>query len=80
MVLTNLRDYVNEAKERYDKHANEFFKRFGVYPSIPFEDENLIYAVLDYYGAMGEFTADDLEFWRMNTDITEDDINYILEE
>lgn len=80
MKLTTLQDYVAQAKKRYEDDQAEWRERNGGhYSSIPFEDEQLVFAICDYHSMKGELTEEDYQFLDEAYDFTKHDINSLLD-
>ena len=79
MELTTLQDYVAKSKKEYEDDQAEWKERNGGhYSGIPFEDEQLIFAILDYYTMKGEFTQEELDWLNREYDIDEHEVNLLI--
>lgn len=75
MALTNIKDYIEQAKSEYDKHL----KKNPTY-SIPFEDEDLVYAIAEYYSMRGKFTDEEYLYLEKVWHFDQTDIKLIIGE
>lgn len=69
-----LPDYIARAEEEY----NQFVLDHPGY-SIPFEDESLLNTILDWYGFMGEFSETELIYLKNTWDLSQHDIEFLIE-
>lgn len=65
-------DYIAYAQESYRSHEKEY--------DIPFEDEKLIWIILDWGSMFGEFTEDEKQYLEQEWNITEYELKKITEE
>lgn len=78
MELTTLQDYVAQAKREYDEKQKKFEEKYGFPSEIPFEDEGLVYAILDWHSMKGEFTQEELDWLREEYDFEDYDIEFLV--
>ena len=63
MGLTNLKNYVEQKRKEYEEWQEEGRAK-GLPRSMPFEEENLVWAIGDYLSMKGEFTEEDVEYLK----------------
>lgn len=79
MKLTTLKAYIEQKQKEHDDHITEYkMRNNGHYSGIPFEEENLIWAIQDWYGMKGEFTEEELYYLEKTWGLNQVDIESIV--
>lgn len=66
-----LADYIDLAREDYNRDHDPDY-------SIPFEDEELVWAIQEWYGMMGCFSKGELKFLKDEYGFEDYDLEFLL--
>lgn len=78
MELTTLQAYIERAQLEYDLDQQEREFRYHSRSPISFEEENLIYAIQDWYSMRGEFTEEEYEYLEKTWGLTKDEVDFAV--
>lgn len=73
-----LKEHIEKAKARYNIRQVEHLETYGFPSEIPFEDEDLLWAIQDWYGSIGEFSEEELRYLEEVWDLDQIDIEFLL--
>lgn len=75
-----LKAYIQQKQNEYIDHVVECkMRNNGYYSGIPFEEEELIWAIQDWYSMKGEFTEEELYYLEAIWDLDQCDIESIVD-
>lgn len=72
--MTTLQFYIEDAKCRYDQRVQE-----NPNHSIPFENEELVWAIQGWYSMKGNFTKTELKYLRDVWNLEANDIEFLVQ-
>ncbi|MDE7088629.1 MAG: hypothetical protein K2O54_00760 [Prevotella sp.] len=73
-----LEQHIQKAKAYYNIRQVEHLETYGFPSEIPFEDEDLPWAIQEWYGAIGEFSQEELDYLKEKWDLEDYDIEFLL--
>lgn len=73
----SLKEYIEAAHDAYKIRSLEHRRKYHESYSIRFEDEELIWAIQEWFGAVGEFSDDELFYLEEVWDLDQIDIETI---
>lgn len=74
-----LKEWIEEARRRWELNREGVKEACGFESEIPFEDESLVYAIQDWESMMGEFTEEEYQYLKEVWNFDRWDVDFLCE-